>query len=325
MLFRPLTNLINNSSRILVTGGSGFIGQHVILELLSRGCTITVIDNNDRPFAMIPADFRGQITRYSGRIADTVLLRDFSLREFDYIFHLAGKSNVQFSVTNPLADFEYGVRDTVTLLEQLKNISDAPLLIFPSSAAVYGEPDSMPIRESDATVPISPYGVGKLASENYISVFAKLFNLRALVFRPFSIYGPGLCIYDTISKLARDDKQLLVPGTGFEQRDFLHVKDLVQLFVLGCNQDVKPGECHIINAATGHSTGIYELIDLIVASMNMTPEIKYTGMRRPGDPERWVVDVSKAKQLGFCPTWTIENGIADVLKWFGRASDGSSV
>jgi UDP-glucose 4-epimerase len=193
MLFRPLTNLINNSSRILVTGGSGFIGQHVILELLSRGCTITVIDNNDRPFAMIPADFRGQITRYSGRIADTVLLRDFSLREFDYIFHLAGKSNVQFSVTNPLADFEYGVRDTVTLLEQLKNISDAPLLIFPSSAAVYGEPDSMPIRESDATVPISPYGVGKLASENYISVFAKLFNLRALVFRPFSIYGPGLC------------------------------------------------------------------------------------------------------------------------------------
>lgn len=310
-------------SKVLVTGGSGFIGQHLTQRLSTAGHDVTVIDHHTRPAFSVDNEVETKINHLQGRLSEIIADDDLLFDRFDYIYHLAGKSSVPLSVSEPWKDFEYGLQDTVRLLEALRKATTRPVLIFPSSAAVYGEPKSLPVKENDPTVPISPYGVGKLAAENYISVFCELYGLRATIFRAFSIYGPELrkqVVFDTIQKLKKNPKQLTVHGTGAEVRDFLYIEDFIDLLLIPTSESVAPGSCSIINAASGKSVTIAALTGLIIEAMKLSPEVTYTGVTSSGVPKRWEVDISRAQSLGFIPGWDLKNGIKNVVDWYEHST-----
>jgi UDP-glucose 4-epimerase len=222
-------------------------------------------------------------------------------------------------VSDPVGDFRSCIEETIFLLEALRMAAKPPLLVFPSSAAVYGEPKSLPIKESDPTIPLSPYGVSKLATENYIAVYCRLYGLRSVCFRPFSLYGPyqkQLVIFDFINKLNANPKRLEVLGDGNQQRDFLYIDDFISLMLYACDPLSPPGYSETYNAASGISYSIRELLAVVCDVMELSPQIIYSNINRPGDPLKWAVDVTKIRRLGFSSATPLSAGLRQVLNWF---------
>lgn len=296
---------------VLVSGGAGFIGSHLIDALREFDCKISVIETPSPSLEALQK-------RHS--LASLDSFDSVQLDQFDFIFHLAGSAYVPFSVENPYKDFQLNVEDTMRLLEQLKSAANRPKIIFPSSAAVYGNPATMPIRESDPTVPVSPYGVSKLAAERYISVYCRLYGLRAVSLRLFSVYGPcqkKQVVYDLFAKLREQSGKIELHGDGSQTRDFIHVKDVVNAMVLSAVSPIEDGRAY--NIASGNSIRIDELANSICKSLSLNPEITYLGHNRPGDVEKWYVDVSKAEsEIGFKSSISLDQGIESVKDWLNH-------
>ncbi len=303
------------NSKILVTGGKGFIGQHLLSRLSQKNYDVTVIDHSNAPAPLDTSNVRVVTDSVKGAVSSGTV----NISSFDCIFHHAGNSSVQKSVADPLADLQSSVEQTIHLLQAMRETNCKALLIFPSSAAVYGEPSRMPIQEGDPTVPVSPYGVSKLAAERYIDVFSRLYSLRSVSLRPFSVYGPGQrkqVVYDIIRKLTASPELIEVLGDGNQQRDFIYVDDLIDLMLLCSDLNLEPGESEVFNAATGSSTTILKLVMTIAEEMQLSPKLAFSGRSRLGDPHAWTVDITKAKNVGFSPTVSLALGIRRVLAWF---------
>ncbi|HEY9759842.1 MAG TPA: NAD-dependent epimerase/dehydratase family protein [Oculatellaceae cyanobacterium] len=308
---------MQNSARVLVTGGTGFIGGHLVERLLSQECDITIVDSNRQSSTRKTIDRRVVIK--TGSIDALITTGELQVGDFDYVFHLAGNSNVQTSIEQPILDFDRSLRSTIYLLDAMRKVENPPMLIFPSSAAVYGNPVTLPICESSATVPISPYGVSKLAAEKYIEVFSKIYSLRSVCLRAFSVYGPNQrkqVIFDLINKLSIDPDKIDVIGDGTQHRDFIYINDFVDLMLLCTKQKIAAGDCLTINAASGTSTAIRELVLQIAQALNVSPKVSFTGVSRPGEPIKWVVDISAARKLGFTPSIALEEGLRRVIHWY---------
>ena len=187
--------------RILITGGSGFIGSHLARRLIQAGAILSLLDPHAQADNPNIKDFASLVTCLPLRLSDA--LDKLDLSAFDIIFHLAGNASVPASVQNPSMDFEKNLSTTFKLLEGLR-ANPQIHLIYASSAAVYGNPRRLPIHESDHLAPLSPYGVSKLACENYVAIYSKLYGIRASSVRMFSLYGPGLqkqVVFDIFQKL----------------------------------------------------------------------------------------------------------------------------
>ena len=243
---------------------------------------------------------------------------------FDFVFHLAGNAYVPPSVESPDYDFHLNLETTFVLLEHLRRAKSPPALIFASSAAVYGNPMKVPIHEDDPTIPISPYGVSKLAAERYVAVYNKLYDIPTVSMRLFSAFGPRQkkqIVYDLLAKLDQDPTRLSVLGDGTQERDFLYVADLVDAMLLVAERAPKRGE--VYNVASGVSVTITELVETICEEVRIRPRIEYTGSTRPGDANRWVVDMSKLRALGYDPKVNLSEGLQLTSEWYhtlGRSS-----
>jgi UDP-glucose 4-epimerase len=212
------------STCVLVTGGAGFIGSHLVEQLVAAGASVTVLDK-------LTTGSSGNLDKVSGQvrlIKDDIQTVDWSklLTEKDYqvFFHLVGNAYVPFSVENPDLDYRLNLGTTFQILEALRLSKWPGKFIFPSSAAVYGNPVRMPIREEDVTVPISPYGASKLAAERYIQVYCNLYGICAASLRMFSVYGPRqrkLVVYDLIRKILENPQEIELFGDGSQVRDFI--------------------------------------------------------------------------------------------------------
>jgi UDP-glucose 4-epimerase len=234
----------------------------------------------------------------------------------DLIVHAAGTANVGASVTNPFADFQQSAMIWASLLDAVRKSAVNCRLIFLSSAAVYGSPSSLPIKEQGPLFPISPYGYHKKIAEELAYYYSQIYHLDVCSLRIFSAYGRGLLrqvIFDICQK-AYKSMTVTLNGTGKESRDFIHATDIA--FAVGKAYENAEFNGSVYNLASGVSTPIRLLAEKIVAIIGMERNIIFDGYQRDGDPLKWQADISKINSLGFTTQTTLEAGLIDYVCWY---------
>jgi UDP-glucose 4-epimerase len=302
-------------AKVLITGGAGFIGSHLTQRCVTLGLQTTVIDNLQSGSYENLAAIKGELQFIEGNLQEA-MEQKLDLASFDVVFHLAANAYVPPSVERPMYDYEHNLKSTFCLLERIRTSSRKTTLIYTSSAAVYGDPVRFPIIETDLTEPISPYGVSKLAAERYVAVYSHLYQIPAASLRLFSVYGPRQrkqVIYDLMSKVLKEPKQLTVLGNGQQERDFVFVDNVVDAFLLVWQKAPKIGE--VYNVASGESVSIAQLVTHICQTSQTEPHIEFTGKTRPGDADRWVVDTTKLQTLGYTTTVNLQEGLERTYQW----------
>lgn len=271
----------------LITGGAGFIGSNLIEELLRLNTTakVVILDNfSTGKKENIPQDDR--IAIIEGDVSDFSIINNlFYTYHFDYIFHLAAVSNVQDSIMDPVVTHKINFDSTLLLLEKTRKINDFKRFIFASSAAVYGNKPKIPCSEKSAVNPISPYGIDKYASERYVINYCKLYGIPTTAFRFFNIYGPRQnpsspysgVISIFAQEFQKSSPQISIYGDGKQTRDFVFIKDLVEILLNSLQYKETVGEC--INVCTGIETSINNVIDIFSNLSKKQPKILYKDQR----------------------------------------------
>jgi len=308
-------------SRVLVSGGAGFIGSHIVDRLLSNGFEVRVLDNlssgkleniahhqNRKDFRFI----RGDVRSFD--------LVKSALKDVDAVFHEAALVSVIRSVENPIPTNETNVSGTLTLLKACLDCN-VRRLIYASSSSVYGETEALPKREELTPQPISPYAVSKLAAENYVKVFNKVYGLETVCLRYFNVYGPRQTygpysgVITIFVNRILNNQPPTVFGDGEQTRDFTNVRDVVNASMLALEKKSAVGE--VLNVATGVATTVNQLAKMLQEIMGKT-ELKpiYTNPR-PGDIRHSYADITKAEKiLGYRPEVPLRGGLAELVKWY---------
>ena len=299
------------ATRAWVTGAQGFFGARAALALDAQGFDVIRIAR--RPWS------EGSSSR-----CETVTLDEASLDSVadrhgapDLIFHCAGNGSVGRSFEDPDADRHSAAGTTGALLAVMAARAPRACLIFPSSAAVYGEQGTAPLAEILKPAPVSPYGVHKLEAE----ALCRNSGLRTIVIRYFSLYGPGLrkqLFWDLAGKLnaAGSGKPVTLFGTGDETRDFLDVDDAVALAMHLFER--RSEGVMLVNGGTGHSVRIRDAASLLRDALGHSNPLHFSGESTPGAPPHLVADVKHAAELGFTPEKKFEQGIVHYAEWVRR-------
>ena len=316
-----------SNKKVLITGASGFLGTY-LADLCSQEDAILYGIDIREPFKK---EIWSGFSTAGLLDNETELL--FKNNSFDYIFHLAGGASIQLSVENPSEDFNNLVPPTLAFLQWIKQYCSAAHFVLFSSAAVYGNPDSLPIKETAVLKPISPYGIHKLLAENLVQHYSNYYNIRSSVLRIFSAYGEGLrkqLFWDVLNRYKTSlDKlqnnevvELSLFGTGKESRDFIHAKDVAQAAVLIATCDAsEETQFNVYNVANGKETSIGEAANCLFKEAVSLPDIKFGGVARTGDPEKWRADISKLQRIGFKETVSIDSGLNSLYEWFMNLSN----
>ncbi len=311
--------------KIVVTGGAGFIGSHLVDALATNGAHVLVIDNLQSGHLSNLAQSMNRIRfeRVDIRNSGTVLaLVDGA----DLVYHLAGNASVPSSSDDPRYDYESNVCGTYVMLEALLQ-KRVGRVLFSSTAAVYGPPQYIPTDEKHPLEPISPYGASKLAAERLGVAYARAFGLDFRVARIYNTFGPRqrkFVMFDLLNKLHQDPDQLTVLGTGEQVRDYSYVSDTVRALVAIAERGQR-GE--VYNVAGNHPISIRELVPLLVGigGGSSKTAISYTGESWPGDVPAMVGNISKLRALGFSPTVRLTEGIRNLFEWMQTEIWSSSV
>ncbi|MEA2273884.1 MAG: UDP-glucose 4-epimerase [Solirubrobacteraceae bacterium] len=237
----------------------------------------------------------------------------------DVVFHLANTALVPPSVSAPLDDLVANAGTTVGVLEALRRLASPPVLVFVSSAAVYGTAQEVPMDEDHPLRPVSPYGVSKLASEQYIRLYCELHGLHALSARPFSVYGPRqrkLVVYDLLRRLAEGEDPLRIAGSPEVSRDFVWVGDAVRGLLTLAREAPARGEPY--NIASGVETTLGDLVEQLIKVSGGAMRAEFNGVVRPGDPLRWAGDPRRAAALGVACDTPLSVGLQLTAEWLLR-------
>lgn len=306
--------------KIVVTGAAGFIGSNLTDKLLELGSDVIGLDNlfNGRLVNLEDAMKYRNFEFHKGDVRDLNFLLDL-FKEVDIVYHEAAFTSVPQSVKMPDNCNDVNVNGMINVLNAARRM-DVDKVIFASSSAVYGDTPTLPKHEEMGRWPISPYGVAKLACEQYAKVWHHVYGLNTTSIRYFNVYGPRQrdspysgVIAIWLGRIIRNE-DLIIYGDGEQSRDFTYVEDVIQGNLLIAEHNI-PGE--IINIACGNPI---KLTDLAKLMLKLTGKenlgIKYTDPR-PGDIKHSFGDISKAKKLlGFKALYTQEEGLRDYLKWY---------
>lgn len=313
----------------LITGAAGFIGSNLTRNLLQseNDCTITGIDNFDAFYDKkikelniegFKNDPRFKLLNYDLADTDGKKLAQEISQPVDVIVHLAGKAGVRPSILNPVSYQQANVIGLQNLLDFAKE-KKCKQFVFASSSSVYGINDHFPWKENEQLMPISPYAMTKLAGEMLGHVYSKLFDIRFIALRFFTVYGPGqrpdLAIHK-FTKLILSDKTIPMYGDGNTSRDYTFINDTVQGIVGAMKYDKTNFE--IINLGNNYSVSLKELIQGIEKVVGKKATIEQLP-DQPGDVPKTFADISKAKKLlGYEPAIKIDEGLKKFYAWFSR-------
>lgn len=305
--------------KILILGAEGFIGRHLVKYYLAEQSLVVgadILDANSQPYNYF------KISRLSPEYEE--LLQRY---QFDVCINAAGSGSVPYSMTHPVHDFESNVLDTVRILDGIRRHQPACKYLHISSAAIYGNPVSIPIKENSIVAPLSPYGWHKSIAESICREYALVYGLKTAIARPFSVYGNGLkkqLFWDLYLKCTQsnDKKAIELWGTGEETRDFIHVDDLVRAFSFIIQHGSFNSESY--NVATGKETTIKYVSSLFVSFFDSSISVYFSKKERSGDPLKWNVSIEKVTAIGFTPTIAIEDGLQQLCSWLKEISPSSS-
>jgi len=283
--------------KVLVTGSQGFIGQAVGRCAVEVGDDVLGIGRSSQP----RLDWPGRYVHLDvGQTDLAELIRNY---DPDMVVHAAGPASVGGSMSAPLDDFRGSVSAWANVLDSVRRSERRPVILFPSSAAVYGNPAHLPVSEDEPIAPISPYGFHKAACELLAKEYAVCFGLNIVVCRLFSVFGEWqrrLLVWDLYAQFAGNEPIVWLEGTGEEVRDYLHVGEVASAMMgLGRDRASLPpsGRCRIVNVASGEQMAVRELAGHLRDLMGSSKSIRCRGRRRPGDPLRWCADVSRLHAL----------------------------
>lgn len=294
--------------KIIVTGGAGFIGSHLVDALVNAGYAVHVVDN-------LSAGKKENVNAKA--VLHIIDIRDKEklfpiFKDAKYVFHEAAMPRVQYSIENPIETNEINVTGLLNVLEASR-INKVKRIIFASSAAVYGNQEKTPQTEEMPVSPLSPYAVHKCIGESYLKLYAQIYNLETVSLRYFNVYGPRLdpegaypLVIGYFLKLFKQGKPLTITGDGEQTRDFVYVSDVVQANLLAMESG-KVGKGEILNIGTGKRTSVNYIAKLIDGpTESIPPRI---------EPHDTQADIAKAKEfLNWQPTVAIEEGIEELKK-----------
>ncbi|HJQ68768.1 MAG TPA: SDR family NAD(P)-dependent oxidoreductase [Blastocatellia bacterium] len=312
-------------ARILVTGGAGFIGSHLVDRLLATGHLVTVVDNfNDFYDA---ATKRANLSAHAGRAEFELVEADiteaeaidqvFARSEFNAVVHLAARAGVRPSLERPLDYERTNVQGTYVLLEAARR-HGVERFVFGSSSSVYGVNSAVPFTESDTIArPISPYAATKIAGEAACHVYSHLYGIRVVCLRFFTVYGarqrPDLAIHK-FARLITEGRPIPVFGDGTTRRDYTYIDDIISGVTAAINYDQSLFE--IINLGESETVELNRLIELLERALDRRAVIDRKPMQ-PGDVPVTYADITKARRLlGYDPKTKIEAGIEEFARWF---------
>ena len=327
---------VNNQKNILVTGGAGFIGSHLVERLLAEKIwRVSVVDDFNDFYApeLKRANVGPHLTDenyqlFEANISDAEFLRGiFEENEFDVIVHLAARAGVRPSLLQPKLYAETNVNGTLNLLELAKDFN-VKQFIFGSSSSVYGNNKKIPFSEDDKIFqPISPYAATKAAGELLCHTYSHLYDIRTLCLRFFTVYGarqrPDLAIRK-FSQLIADDKPIQVFGDGTTRRDYTFIDDIIQGVRAAIGYDNSIHE--VINLGESQTVELRQLVALLEENLGKKAVIDHQPMQ-PGDVPQTFADITKARELlNYNPQTKIDEGIKKFVEWFRgqrAAAEGS--
>jgi UDP-glucose 4-epimerase len=297
-------------TKVVVTGGAGFIGSNLVDSLIEKGCEVHVIDNlvaGKREKVNPKAVFHEKDIR---NLSDMRIVMEGA----KYVFHLAALPRVQFSIENPVETNDVNVNGTLNVLLAAKD-AGVSKVVYSASSSAYGDQDTMPLREDMPANPKSPYGLHKYVGELYCRLFSEVYGLPTVSLRYFNVFGPKLdpngayaLAIGLFLRLRQEGKPITITGDGTQTRDMTHVRDVVRANILAAESETV-GKGEVINIGSGKNHTINELAALIGGP------VEYIAPRL--EPHDTLADNSLAKELlGWEPQVSFEEGIAELKQIF---------
>ena len=301
--------------KVLVTGGAGFIGSHLVDRLVQEGNQVIAMDN-------LSTGKRQQVNKkatfYKMDIRNERIERVFRTERPLILVHLAAQMNVRYSTENPGFDADVNILGTLNLLEHAVKNGVRKVSFASSGGAIYGEQEVFPAPESHRTDPLSPYGISKLAGEKYLAYYEKEMGLRSVSLRFANVYGPRqepegeAGVVAIFSKLMLNGGQPIVNGTGKQTRDFIYVDDVVESIMTTLGEEVQG----TFNVGTGQESTVNECYAIIKTLTNSSCKELF-GAAKKGEQLRSVLDIRKLQeQFGWEPQVSLSEGLKSTVEFF---------
>jgi UDP-glucose 4-epimerase len=314
---------------VLVTGGAGFVGSHVVDRLLALGAKVTIIDNLSTGFRQyIPT---GKVRFVEGDLLDGAAI-DLAMKGQSFVFHLAANADVREGTKHPRRDVEQNLLATHNVLEGMR-AHGVRGVAFSSTGSIYGEPTVIPTPE-DCPFPVqtSLYGASKVGAEGLLTAYAYGFGFDVWIFRFVSLLGPRYShghVLDFWRNLRRDPTRLYVLGDGSQRKSYLHVQDCVDAMMVAIDAPGSPTHVSVYNLGHQDWIDVKESIGFICAELGVKPTLEFAGGSRGwvGDAPRILLDTSRIRALGWAPKRSIRESIVDTLRYLeqthGKESPGT--